>query len=207
MNKKQLIVAWIMSFFWIASALAYYENYPPYKFNQAPYKQLDIGTIAEADYPQFIRKNYDKSLLPQVYRFDIDGNGLQDFIVLLQIGVNTLMRGTDIYLQKIEGGYQKISYEGSGNGIEDFVDINRDGRYEVIILDIYSGEKHSYFVYDVYDFKDYGLVNVDSKFKGFPKFVWMTNKPNDKDTVHLTKEVRSKHVEEKNRSIKYEVIK
>ena len=207
MIKKQLIVIGVMSFFWIASALAYYENYPPYKFNQASYKQLDIEPITEADYPEFIRKNYDKSLLPQVYRFDIDGNGLQDFIVLLQIGLNTLLRGTDIYLQKKEGGYQKISFEGSGNGIEDFMDINRDGKYELIVTGMCSGKQHNYFTYSIYEFKDYKLVNADLKFKKFPKFIWITYKPNDKDTTYLTKEERARHVEEKNRSIKYEVIK
>lgn len=207
MNKKQLMVAWVMSFFWIASALAYYENYPPYKFNQAPYKHLNAEPLADKDYPPFIKKNSDLSSPHRIYKFDIDGNGLEDFIVLLHQGATSLGDEGEIYLKRQQGGYQKISYESSGIWIEDFTDINRDGRYEVIITDIYAGEKHNYFVYDVYEFKDYRLVNADNKFKGFPKFVWMTNKPNDKDTVHLTKEARSKHVEEKNRGIKYEVIK
>ena len=207
MNKKKSIAVLLILLLWIPSVLAYYEKYPPYKFNQAPYKHLDIQPLVDKDRPSFIVKNYDEFLYPQVYRFDIDGNGLEDFIVLLQLGVNTLLRGTDIYLKKPGGGCQKISYEGSANGIEDFVDINRDGKCEVIITDIFSGKEHNYFTFSVYEFKNYRLVNVDTKFKGFPKFVWMTNKPNDKDTTHLAKQERAGHVEEKNRSIKYEIIK
>ena len=187
-------------------AYAYYESYPPYKFGETPYKQLAIEPFeAKGDHPSFLWK-YDGLLLPKVFQFDIDRNGLQDYIVLLQIGVNTFLRGTDIYLQKQKGRYQKISFEGTDNAIGDFVDINQDGRYEVIITSMCSNKEHNFFTYNIYEFHNYKLVNADKKYKGFPKFIWFTYKPNDKDTTLLSKEEKQKHIDEKNASIQYSTV-
>lgn len=122
-------------------------------------------------------------------------------------GAGTMLNEIHIYLKKPEGGYQEISYvKDAGSGIEDVVDINNDGKWEVILTDLYGAKSHNYFSYSVYEFKDYQLVNADKKFKGFPKFVWFSNKNNDKDTTRLTAQERKKHVEEKNREIQYQVI-
>jgi hypothetical protein len=131
---------------------------------------------------------------------------LDDFIVLIYSGAGTLIGEVNIYLRKKEGGYAKISYEAAGIGIEDFCDINSDGKYEVIIVDVYSGKNHNYLAQDVYEFQNYRLVNADRKFKDFPKFVWMTYKPNDKDTVHLSHKARAKHIFKKESSIKYQNV-
>ena len=139
-----------------------------------------------------------------VYSVDIDKNGLEDFIVFYWyggVGLGALSNRVDIFLKKDGQSYQRISYDTMAAGLEDFVDLNRDGRYEVIITGFYGGEKHNYFTYSIYEFNNFRLQNADLRFSGFPKFVWYTDKPNDKDTVHLTLKERQKYVSEKDNSI------
>lgn len=145
----------------------------------------------------------------EVYREDLDGNNLKDFIVFSSYRMNGFSSWglrAEIFLKKEEGGYQHIAYDGAGIGIEDFVDFNKDGKYEVLITGVYSGSEHTYYSYNVYEFKDYMLVNADSKQKGFPKFIWFTYKPNDKNTTHLTNEEKQKHINDKNASIQYNIL-
>lgn len=143
------------------------------------------------------------------YRADLDNNGLNDFIVFSSDRGNGLASQlviADLYLQKPDGSYQNINYEGLGAGIEDFVDLNQDFKAEVIIMDMYGGKKHNYFSYSVYEIKDGRLVNADNKFKGFPKFIWYTNKKNDKDTTHLEADEKASHIKKVESEIKYRLV-
>lgn len=145
-----------------------------------------------------------------VYRADLDGNGLYDYIVFYSYHGNSLASlasRVEIFLAKKEGTYNKISYENQDSGLEDFVDLNNDGKHEVIITDLRIVDGHTYFTYNVYEFKEYRLVNADAKFKGFPKFIWYTFKSNDKDTTRLTKEERALYTKEKDDSIKYSEVR
>ncbi len=203
--KRLFAVLIVGSMIFSSSALAYYDNYPPYKLGQAPFKSLSVESLPEAMIPKFI-KDSDLWPLYGVHKVDIDGNGLDDFIVLMFSGAGTLLGNVNIYLKMEDGSYTKIAYEASGIGPEDFVDINNDGKWEVIVTNVYQGKKHNYLAYDVYEFKGYKLVNADQQFNGFPKFVWMTFKDNDKDTVHLTERQREEHILEKNKAFSYEIV-
>ncbi len=193
-------------------------------FDKSEYKSEDGKVIArlkeDADSLDFLVQDGDIVLakMPEretplpwsVYRVDLDKNGLEDFIIFYNYrgcGLAASANKVEIFLKKDKNIYQKISYDAMSTGIEDFVDMDNDGKYEVIITDFYSGKKHSYFTYSMYEFTEYELVNSDSKFEGFPKFVWITYKPNDKDTTHLTKEERIRHVDKKNKAIISNVVK
>ena len=244
MNKKQLIVAWVITLTLQFSIpdLAYFENYPPHSTKDGPYRHLEakpiIGCLVQGEENQFSKGSIfaeidssekgvffilkdSKLVLTEkkrgwvpfpdyVYWVDLNNDGLKDFIIFYSyrgVGLAASNDRVEIFLKKNNKEYQKISYDVMSVGLEDFVDLNKDGKYEIIITDLYSGSKHNYFTYSIYEIKDYKLFNADSKFKGFPKFIWLTDKPNDKDTSHLTVEERQKHVEEKNKSIGYEIIK
>jgi hypothetical protein len=154
--------------------------------------------------------------LKDVYRTDIDGNGLEDFIVFKNYmgqGSGALRDMVEIYLKEKEGVYHRIEYDSDKAGLEDFVDLNGDGKYSVLI----EGESgwndasapeifHTCSTYDVYEFKDFKLVNANVKFKGFPKFVWWKFKPNDEDAAQMTKEARKKATQDKDASISYQTI-
>ncbi len=200
------------------------QSKPLVDYDHSEYKSSDgkvVVRLIEKDSESFdfdikednnivFKKNIRDTPFPyEVYREDVDGNNLKDFIVFSSYRMNGFSSWglrVEIFLRKKEGGYQRIAYDGAYVGMEDFVDFNKDGKYEVIISGIYSGREHTYYSYDIYEFEDYKLVNADSKYKGFPKFVWFTNEPNDKDTIHLTSKERKVHVEEKNRSLTYEVV-
>lgn len=161
---------------------------------------------------KFILVDINKELVPlpsSVYQLDLDKNGLNDFIVFYNYRGNGLASQkdkVDIFLKKKNSSYVKISFDTFSSGLEDFVDLNNNGSYEVIITDLFRGDKHNYFSYSIYKLKDYRLVNADNQFKDFPKFVWITYKANDKDTTHLISKDRLLHTQKKNNSIRYREI-
>ncbi|MFA5115720.1 MAG: hypothetical protein WC486_00360 [Candidatus Omnitrophota bacterium] len=157
------------------------------------------------------RKNVQELPFPvgAVYWADLEGNGLKDFIIFYwwqAPGIMFPLCRVEIFLKKETGGYRKIYYDTLSPGLEDFADLDNDGKYEVIITDIYERGRHNYYSYSIYEFKGYELVNADNKFRGFPKFVWYTHNPNDKDTGHLTRQERLLHTKEKDAMIWYENI-
>ena len=145
-----------------------------------------------------------------VYMADLDGNGLTDFLVLSNYrgcGLAARMDKVDIFLKVASREYRHISYDTLDSGIEDFFYLNNDGRYKVIITDMVSGQRHNYFGYSIYEFKDYKLENCDLKVKGFPKFVWFSFKPNDKDTTQLAVKEKLVAIRSKNNKIGYQSLK
>lgn len=141
-----------------------------------------------------------------VYWADIDNNGLKDFIVFYTGRSNGLGFQGDtvqLFLKVSKNEYRQMYFETACPDIEDYVDLNKDKKAEVIITGFYFGEKHNYFTYSIYEFRDYKLVNVDEKYIDFPKFVWLSFEPNDKDTIKLSKEIRDRIVREKDLSINY----
>ncbi|MBU4306034.1 MAG: hypothetical protein KJ893_10525 [Candidatus Omnitrophica bacterium] len=233
---KYLPLTLVALLFICYDASAYLEDYPPYKFKDGPPQYFQAETLVDLDKHEYrsndgsvvvrlkktdkgmdflvkeagfvlINENIKEYPTPYaVYRGDLDGNGLKDFIIFYWYGGCGLAvnwNKVEIFLKKQTDGYQKISYDTLASGLEDFVDLNNNGRYEVIIADIYSGGKHTYFAYNIYEFKDYKLVRADSKFNGFPKFIWFTHKPNDKDTTHLTEKERGEGKREGQRCLKF----
>ena len=194
--------------FGICSVFGYDETHPSFKFKDGPLHYVNFKELADQNIPAFIEKDEGPVAATKVYKFDIDGNGTQDYIVFLWGGGSPLMNMVQIYLNRKEGGYQKITLpEDAYSGIEDVVSIKDNGKYQIIYCDLYGAGKHDYITYSIYEFKNYRLVNADKKYKGFPKFVWFTNKNNDQDTVHLTAQEREQCVKEKDNSIVYSLIK
>ncbi len=224
----------------ISIAQAYFENYPPFRFNQKPPVSFKTNLLVDYDHPDY--KSSDGKVVARlnetsdtfdfllkvngvilqekkerstpfayaVYEGDLDKNGISDFIVFSSergCGLASQISIVDIYLGKADGGYDCVHYEPLGGGIEDFIDYNKDGRSEVLISDMYGGDKHNYFAYSVYKIKDGKLINANSEIKGFPKFIWYTEKNNDKDTKHLTADEKSQFIKKIDSLIKYTEIK
>ncbi len=68
----------------------------------------------------------------------------------------------------------------------DFIDINGDGRYEMLWVHYFFEGEHSYWVYRVVEITDEGLRLNDTLLSDFPKIIWFTEKPNDQPTRRLT---------------------
>ncbi|MFC1709768.1 hypothetical protein ACFL2J_06935 [Candidatus Omnitrophota bacterium] len=237
---KYLLISITILSFLTCHAYAYFENYPPHKFRDGAFSHLEAQAIVDSDNERYesengkvlvelrlrpdelyfsikenahtiVYKQDREGPLPyEVYRADLDNNGLEDFLVIYNydgVGLAASYDMVEIYLKKEEGEYQKISYDTMAARLDDFVDVDKDGKYEVIITGFCGGEEHNYFTYSIYEFNNYQLVNSDAKFNGFPKFIWYTNDPNDKDTTHLAEQERLSHTKEKDSTIQYEEIK
>lgn len=162
--------------------------------------------IEESNYIIIYKDVKDLPVPYAVYMVDLDGNSLEDFIVFYKY--KDLKKGikeerVEIFLKREEAYFQKISYDSLTAGLGDFVDMDKDGRYEVIITGMYEVMRRKYFSYNIYDIIDYRLLNSDGKFKDFPKFVRYTFKANDENSKILTEEERSLITSEKNSSIQY----
>jgi hypothetical protein len=237
-NTTILLVS--LLFCYCTSAFCYFDEYPPYRFKDGQPKHLKLEPLVSLDKAEYkskdskiavrlketsdtldfvvqdegkvlVKMNVKDTPLPDsVYQYDIDGNGLKDFIVFYSYrgcGLAAFYNKVEIYLKQNNRNYQKIYFDTMCSGLDDFVDLSNDGEYKLIITGFYGGKKHNYFTYNIYEFSGGKLVNADAKVKGFPKFIWYTNKRNDKDTKHVSPEERTKHTEGKNNSIEYEIVK
>jgi hypothetical protein len=145
-----------------------------------------------------------------VYEGDLDKNNISDFIVFSSergCGLASQISIVDIYLGKVNGGYDCVHYESLGGGIEDFIDYNKDGLAEILVSDMYGGDKHNYFVYSIYKINNGKLLNANNSIKGFPKFIWYTENKNDKDTKHLSSDEKMSFIKKMDSQIKYSVLK
>lgn len=124
------------------------------------------------------------------YYADLDNNRLKDFIMFssyLGCGLAGYNDRVDILLQTERYIFSHIHYDTMSASLKDIVDINHDGIYEVIFTGFYSGRRHNYFVYSIYEIKNAELHNANKKYSQFfPKFIRFTHKPNDQQSTKIT---------------------
>lgn len=132
-----------------------------------------------------------------VYYADLDNNKLKDIVIFSDYrscGLGYKHR-VDILFQVRRHTFSHIHYDTMCAGLEDFVDMDRDGVYEVIYADFYGVGGHHYFVYNIYEIKEAGLLNANKKYApAFPKFIWFTYKPNDKQSTRITREEKEEYL-------------
>ena len=173
---------------------------------------------------KMIYRAYDCSPATEIYVGDLDGNRLEDAVFIHPSIANGLgLQGAEIViLLKMSHTplkYMEISMRNGASDshlapvytdISDFTDINNDGKCELIVCSFYYGAEdgiqYNYFSYSIFRFNDFRLVNSNEAFKGFPKFVWFSFEPNDKDTSKLPESIRNKHVDEVNGAISYKEL-
>ncbi len=223
------------------STFAFLTNYPPYESNNGLFKKVEVETLVDSNKGVFrskdnhilvsltytgvdfefivreghndlVQKKSENSPIPfSVYRVDLDGNGLKDFLIFYNYDqwlYDVQEDKVEIILKKDDNSYRTISYDTITAGLGDFVDLDKDGKYEVIITDIYNRKKQNYITYNVYTFKELNLVNVDSKYDDTLLSVWYENPINDDDKIEsdFTKKEKSLHAEQKNSAIQYQTI-
>lgn len=171
-----------------------------FKNSVSPYGNLEVrhnGKLAfvfnkDEEYPTLFSFCY----------FDVDKNGLNDLVAGAGYNGNSLgafdHRGI-IFLQVQDGVFKQLSYKTMFYGPEDFVDVNKDGKYEIMTMNLYQddgvdGKTHSFWVYNLYAFDGEDLVLANELSPIFPKFIWFTHKPNDKETDKLSKEQKAKYI-------------
>lgn len=152
-------------------------------------------TIAEAS---------ERPVPVEVYHLDLDGNGHRDFVVHSWYGgtgLASLTYRVDMYLRGTDGRYGRIQYETLSPDARDYTDLDGDGIPEILITGTYSGPEHNYYTYHAYRARGGRLLPAVGV-QGLPKYIWMTVKPNDKDTTHLTRQERAAHTRRVDASIR-----
>lgn len=125
----------------------------------------------------------------RVFYTDLTGDDRRDIIVYSYPGGNGLgahIEIADLLIAKPDGQYAHMTFEGFAAGPKDFMDVNGDGRYEMLWVSYYFEGDHSYWVYRVAEIGDDGLRLNDQLIPGFPKIIWFTEKPNDQPTQKLS---------------------
>ena len=140
----------------------------------------------------------------EVYHLDLDGNGQLDFIVHSWYGgtgLASLTYRVDMYLRGTDGSYSRIQYETLSPDARDYTDLDGDGIPEILVTGTYSGDQHNYYTYHAYRARGGRLLPAVGV-EGLPKYIWMTVKPNDQDTTHLTRQQRVAHTRRVDASIR-----
>ncbi|OGW85734.1 MAG: hypothetical protein A2987_05560 [Omnitrophica bacterium RIFCSPLOWO2_01_FULL_45_10] len=138
-----------------------------------------------------------------IFYVDVDKNGFKDFVIHtngLGAGLQGYWDDIFIFLQTGDGKFRKIHYGTFGFDIADFIDVNGDGQFELLIteiagLDSLDGKTHSYWFYNLYKIEDFNLVMANELHPEFPKVIWYTRKPNDKETHKLSFEQKKRFIE------------
>lgn len=97
---------------------------------------------------------------------DINGDGLLDVkIVSTYMGCGTASLNVKvIYLfQQPDNSFTKISFDDKLSTDRPERDFDSDGNYEIITMNLVGHENHSYWVFNLFDYKNNGIVNVNSK--------------------------------------------
>jgi hypothetical protein len=125
----------------------------------------------------------------RVFYVDLTGDGLKDIMIYSypgMVGLGSQEEIADLLIQRQDGSFRHATFEAIYADHADFVDVNRDGRFEMLWSYYYFEGNHSYWVYRVVEITDDGLRLNDALLADFPKIIWFTEKPNDQPTQRLT---------------------
>ncbi len=125
----------------------------------------------------------------RVFYTDLTGDGRKDILVYSypgSVGLGAQIEIADLLIARPDGQFTHATFESFAAGPEDFMDVNGDGRYEMLWVNYFFEGEHSYWVYRVVEITDEGLRLNDILIPDFPKIIWFTEKPNDQSTQRLT---------------------
>jgi len=121
---------------------------------------------------------------------DINGDSLCDMKLVIPYNGCGLasMNVRSIYLfQKSDGSFTKISFDDNMESNRQERDFDGDGNYEIITMNLVGHENHSYWVFNLFDYKDNGLVNANSK-DNYPIMIQFLYRDNFEITDKISRE-------------------
>ena len=132
----------------------------------------------------------------EIYYADLDGNALPDIIIhpaFYGSGLGSFYKTTTILFQATPGQFRRLDFTSFYFGPEDFVDLKGDGHYQLLMMQLMEAlgqdrKPHNFWVYTPYEIKDFSLRMDRDPAPGFPKFIWYTERSNDKPTDKLTQQ-------------------
>lgn len=177
------------------NAFGYMRDYPPLsKVNLTTFKLNRLTEKSRNDLAAQLDQNYFPNA---IYEGDLDRNGFEDLIVFSSSrapGLGGLFGSVDIFMGRADKEYDHIRYKSFAAGQEDFVDLDQDGRSELIMGSFYEGKLHNYIAYAIYEFSDEHLISSSLRFKNLSRFIKYTKTPNDKFAETLSEVDKATHL-------------
>lgn len=127
--------------------------------------------------------------LDKVIIADINGDGLKDVkIISAYMGNGTAsMNVKVIYLfQRLDHSFNVISFDDKMSQNRPERDFDDDGNYEIITMNLVGYENHSYWVFNLFNYKDNELVNVNNK-ENYPIMIQYLLRDNYKVTNKISR--------------------
>lgn len=120
---------------------------------------------------------------------DINGDKLQDLkLIFPYMGNGTaslIMRVIYLFQGKSER-FIKISYLDKTDGNWPERDFNNDGNYEIVTMSLANYQNHSYWVFNLFNFKNNDLVNSNDKYN-YPILIQYLRRDNYKITDKISR--------------------
>lgn len=133
-------------------------------------------------------------LLDTMYVADINGDGLKDIKLIISTGscgIASLNKNVIYLFQKQNNDFILISFNDMINEGRSERDFNKDGNYEIITMNLESYKNHNYWTFNVFNFKNDTLVNVNSKYN-YPIMIQFLNRENYSITKNLSSQQMKK---------------
>jgi len=144
------------------------------------------------------------NLSPKVYAGRINDDDVDDWVIDIftdtcgDVKIDAVLR--TIILSPPDGSSpiagRVIQFWTYRHEFNDFVDLNEDGKPEMIFTEIIvgkdrgNGDVDRYWTHNLVQFKEFEMVSANHADRRFPSWVLCTEKPNHKPTTQLTKEQR-----------------
>lgn len=132
----------------------------------------------------------DMNLTEAVMMADINGDKLNDLKLVIPymsngLGINVRV----IYLfQHEKTSFAKLSFDDEMFGYNrQERDFNNDGNYEIVTMSLVGYQNHSYWAFNLFDYKNNDLVNVNNKYN-YPVLVQFLFKDNYRITKNMSRQ-------------------
>lgn len=124
---------------------------------------------------------------------DFNGDGLKDIKIIspyMGNGIASLNIRVIYILQKAKNDFRKISFDDKMDFNNERLerDIDGDGKYEIITMTLTSYKSHSYWLFNLYNFSQNGLISVNNRL-GYPIMIQFLEKENYTITNRISKDV------------------
>lgn len=121
---------------------------------------------------------------------DINGDCLFDIKIVIPYngcGIASMNVRVIYLFQKSDGSFAKISFDDKMDSIRQERDFDGDGNFEIITMNLVGKENHSYWVFNLFEYKDNGLVNANSK-DNYPIMIQFLYRENFEITNKISRE-------------------
>lgn len=121
---------------------------------------------------------------------DINGDGLKDIkIISAYMGNGTAALNVRvIYLfQQADNSFKKVSFNDKMSNNRHERDFDSDGNFEIITMNLVGHENHSYWLFNLYNYKEGGLINQNIK-GNFPIMIQFLYRDNYEVTNKISTE-------------------